>query len=119
MSGLEDKDVIKANYKNMVAMTKFASHWAATAAYDLQESEDNVKHVEAFGEENSNLFNFVIANVREGLTAEEITAKANEELSELLEIEQEVKFYTFSIDAIKDIKLTSAQMKAIMFMIEE
>ena len=81
MSGLEDKDEIKANYMNMVAMTKFASHWAATAAYDLQESEDSVKHVEAFGEENSNLFNFVIANVRDGLTAEEITAKANEELS--------------------------------------
>lgn len=49
----------------------------------------------------------------------EAVEKANKELSELLEIEQEVKFYTFSIDAIEDIKLTSAQMQAIMFMIEE
>lgn len=45
--------------------------------------------------------------------------KANNELKELLEIEQEVKLYTFGIEALGDIQLTSAQMQAIMFMIED
>lgn len=45
--------------------------------------------------------------------------KANEELKELLDIEQVVKLYTFSIEALGDIKFTSAQMQAIMFMIED
>lgn len=45
--------------------------------------------------------------------------KANKELSDLLSIEQEVKIYTFGIEDLEDIKLTSAQMQAIMFMIED
>lgn len=45
--------------------------------------------------------------------------KANEELKELLDIEQVVKLYTFNIEALGDIKFTSAQMQAIMFMIED
>lgn len=81
MSGLENKEEIMATYVNMVAISKFASHWDKVAVYELQESEDSVRRVEAFGEENANVFNFVVGNVREGLSAEEITAKANEELS--------------------------------------
>ena len=49
----------------------------------------------------------------------EAVDKANKELSDLLNIEQEVKIYTFSIEDLNDIKLTSAQMQAIMFMIED
>ena len=83
MSGLEDKDEIMANYMNMVAISEFASHWNKVAAYEIQESEDNVKGVEAFSEENAKLFNFVVTSVREGLTADEITVKAGAELSEV------------------------------------
>lgn len=49
----------------------------------------------------------------------EAVEKANNELKDLLEIEQEVKIYTFDIEALNDVKLTSAQMQAIMFMIED
>lgn len=45
--------------------------------------------------------------------------KANKELSDLLGISQDVKIYTFSIEDINDVKLTSNQMQAIMFMIDE
>lgn len=49
----------------------------------------------------------------------EAVEKANSELNDLLNIEQEIKIYMFDIDALNDIKLTSAQMQAIMFMIED
>ena len=50
---------------------------------------------------------------------QEIIDKANAELIDLLNIEQEVKIYTFSIEDLTDVKLTPAQMKALMFMIED
>ena len=45
--------------------------------------------------------------------------EANKELVDLLSIEQEVKIYMFEVSKIEDIKFTSAQMQAIMFMIED
>ena len=50
---------------------------------------------------------------------QENIAPANAELVDLLSIEQEVKIYTFEIEKIEDIKFTSAQMQAIMFMLED
>ena len=44
---------------------------------------------------------------------------ANKEINDLLSIEQEIKIYTFKIEEIADVQLTSAQMSSIMFMIEE
>lgn len=44
---------------------------------------------------------------------------ANRELTDLLNLVQEVKVYTFKIEDISEVQLTSAQMNAIMFMIEE
>lgn len=45
--------------------------------------------------------------------------KANKELEDLLNIQQEIKVYTFKIEDLSEIQLTSAQMQAILFMIEE
>lgn len=45
--------------------------------------------------------------------------KANKELSDLLSIVQEVKIYTCKISELEDVKLTSAQMQCLMFMIDE
>lgn len=45
--------------------------------------------------------------------------KANNEIISLLSIEQDVRLYTFKIEELIDIKLTSAQMQALMCMIEE
>ena len=44
---------------------------------------------------------------------------ANKELKDLFSIEQEVKIYKFNIEDLGDIKLTSNQMNAILFMIED
>lgn len=44
---------------------------------------------------------------------------ANKELNDLLNISQEIKLYTFKIEEISDVKLTSAQMQSLMFMIDE
>ena len=45
---------------------------------------------------------------------------ANKELGELLELEQEVNLYTINVDSLSDeYSLTTGQMEAIMFMIEE
>ena len=43
---------------------------------------------------------------------------ANKELQDLFSIEQEVNIYKFNIEDLGDIKLTSNQMNAILFMIE-
>ena len=44
---------------------------------------------------------------------------ANKELQDLFSIEQEIKIYKFNIEDLGDIKLTSNQMNAILFMIED
>lgn len=53
------------------------------------------------------------------LVASDKIEEANEELSALLHIEQEIKIYTFKIEELKNVELTPSQMKAIMFMIDE
>ena len=44
--------------------------------------------------------------------------KANEELSGLLLIEQDINILTFDIDAIEDMMLTNKQMEVLMLMID-
>ena len=44
---------------------------------------------------------------------------ANKELQDLFSIEQEINIYKFNIEDLGDIKLTSNQMNAILFMIED
>ena len=51
------------------------------------------------------------------ISADNIEA-ANKELSDLLTIEQDVKIFVFDIDALEDVKLTSQETQAIMFMID-
>ena len=46
--------------------------------------------------------------------------EVNKELMDLLSLEQEVQIYTINIDNLSDdLSLTTAQMEAIMFMIEQ
>lgn len=49
----------------------------------------------------------------------EVIEQASKELEELVNIEQEVNVSTIDLDALDNVKLTSAQMNALMFMIEE
>jgi len=42
----------------------------------------------------------------------------NKDLNDLVECEQEVSYYTFSIDSLGDVELTNAQMDAIMDFID-
>ena len=43
----------------------------------------------------------------------------NKELSALSEIEQELQIYVFPIGTLKDLKLTTGELKSLMFMIED
>lgn len=45
--------------------------------------------------------------------------KANKELQDLIDIEQEVNLHMFKLDDFENIELTYDQLEAIMFMIEE
>lgn len=51
--------------------------------------------------------------------ADENVPAANQELVDLLSITQDVKLFLFGIESLDDIKLTSQEMQAIMFMIDE
>lgn len=44
---------------------------------------------------------------------------ANKELNDLLNMERDLQIYCFSIEEIQNIQLTSAQMQAILFMMDE
>lgn len=48
----------------------------------------------------------------------DIVEKANSELTDLVELKQEVTYYTFSLEALGDIELTGAQMDAIEMFID-
>lgn len=50
---------------------------------------------------------------------EENKDKANEELKQLSEIEQEVEIYQIPLHAFKDVKLTTKELNSIFFMIAE
>ena len=43
----------------------------------------------------------------------------NQDLTDLIDCEQEVSYYTFSIDALGDVELTNSQMDAIIDFIDE
>lgn len=58
-------------------------------------------------------------NVENYMIAPESIEIVNKELEDLLSIEQDMKIYTFDIGALADVKLTTAQIQAIMFMIQE
>lgn len=50
----------------------------------------------------------------------EKTEDANKELNDLFNLEQDVQIYTINIDNLNDdVTITTAQMEAIMFMIEQ
>lgn len=50
---------------------------------------------------------------------EEKIIEANQEIADLFSIEQELNIQTIKLEDLGDIKLTTKQMQAIMFMIEE
>ena len=98
------------------------AYMPAAVAYSIQKNKDTVV---GLGEEIeksrlSIIQHYELDKLEEGQEVDPaIIEKANAELIDLLSIEQEVKIYTFSIEALNDVKLTSAQMQALMFMIED
>lgn len=51
--------------------------------------------------------------------AEENIEKANAELADLLNVEEEIKIITINIESLGDMNLSYQQMQSIMFMIED
>lgn len=51
--------------------------------------------------------------------AQENIEKANQELQDLLDIEQDVTIFTLPFEALDGVEFTAAQAKALMFMIED
>ena len=77
---------------------------------DIEESR--LKIIEEYGILNEDGMTFNIP--------EDKVAEASKELADLFDLEQEVNIYTISADIIpNDIKLTTSQMEAMLFMIEE
>lgn len=48
----------------------------------------------------------------------EVVQKANAELADLIELKQEITYYTFPLEALGDIEITGAQMDAIEIFID-
>lgn len=98
------------------------AYMPAAVAYSIQKNKTTIV---GLGEEIeksrlSIIQHYELDQLQEGDEVDPaIVEKANAELMDLLNIEQEVKIYTFDIEALNDVKLTSAQMQAIMFMIED
>lgn len=65
-----------------------------------------------------NKYHAVLNDDRLSISPDNVEA-VNKELEDLLNISQEVNIYTFSIEELKDVSLTSSQMESILFMINE
>lgn len=77
---------------------------------DIEESRLKIAQEYGILSEDGTIFNI----------PEDKVAEASKELSDLFDLEQEVNIYTISADIIpNDIKLTTSQMEAMLFMIEE
>ena len=78
-----------------------------TVAQDIEKYRMDI--IKKYGEEVNGNYN----------VPQEKIEIANKELQDLFSIEQEVNIYKFNIEDLGDIKLTSNQMNAILFMIED
>ena len=78
-----------------------------TVAQDIEKYRMDI--IKKYGEEVNGNYN----------VPQEKIEIANKELQDLFSIEQEVNIYKFNIEDLGDIKLTSSQMNAILFMIED
>lgn len=94
----------KANF----FMQKNISTFAA-AAQEIEKSRLEIaKHYGELDEEN-----------QQYKIPEDKIKEASKELEDLFSIEQDLNIKTFTIEALGDAEFTSAQMQAIMFMIED
>ena len=103
----QDKELkmpIKINFylqKNKNALTTLA-----------QEIEQNrIEIIRKFGKLDESINQFVVPN--------ESIAAATAELKDFFDLEQDVTIYKVNIEAFNDLELTTGQMEALLFMIEE
>ena len=81
----------------------------AAAAQEIEKSRLEIaKHYGELDEEN-----------QQYKIPEDKIEEASKELEDLFSIEQDLNIKTFTIEALGDAEFTSAQMQAIMFMIED
>ena len=78
-----------------------------TVAQDIEKYRMDI--IKKYGEEVNGNYN----------VPQEKIEIANKELQDLFSIEQDINIYKFNIEDLGDIKLTSNQMNAILFMIED
>lgn len=94
----------KANFFIQKNISTFAA-----AAQEIEKSRLEIaKHYGELDEEN-----------QQYKIPEDKIKEASKELEDLFSIEQDLNIKTFTIEALGDAEFTSAQMQAIMFMIED
>ena len=94
----------KANFFIQKNISTFAA-----AAQEIEKSRLEIaKHYGELDEEN-----------QQYKIPEDKIEEASKELEDLFSIEQDLNIKTFTIEALGDAEFTSAQMQAIMFMIED
>ena len=103
----QDKELkmpIKINFylqKNKNALTTLA-----------QEIEQNrIEIIRKYGKLDESINQFVVPN--------ESISEATAELKDFFDLEQDVTIYKVNIEAFNDLELTTGQMEALLFMIEE
>lgn len=95
---------------------------SAAAAFSIQKNKQNFLNIaNEIEEARMQLLNkYNVSKISgEIQIAPENIEIANKELQDLLNIEEEVKIYTFSIEELDGIKFTPLQMDAILFMIKD
>ena len=92
------------------------------ACYSIEKNKETLRNIAEDIEKNRFQIIQRYGTVQENgdfLVSQDKIEEANEELAALLNIEQEIKIYIFKIEELKNVELTSSQMKSIMFMIDE
>lgn len=125
--------------KNSMKLTNGEIFSIAIILKELCENTDFVLPIKAnfFLQKNKNTFLSLAQEIEESRNAifqkygtlnedgsgynfdEKVIGEANAELSDLLNLTQELDVYLINLEDFKDIKLNSQQMNALMLMIEE
>ena len=94
----------------------------AAVAFSIQKNKQLFLQIaNEIEESRNNILNHykVDENSREIKIDPNYIDQANNELKDLLNIEQEIKVYTFKIEELNGVKFTPNQMQSILFMIDE
>ena len=111
---------IASNYMNYFNDNE--NKMSVAIAYAIQKNKQTLVTIAQEIEQNRHIILTRYGTLQEDgnfFIPKEAIAEANSELQKLLQIQEEVKIYTLTLEELQSTQLTMSQMNTLMFMIDE